>query len=257
MNNKTGYFDDKHREYIITDMHPVRTLKNYLWNEKVVSFYDQFGFGICKANTEVQLRPISLEERLVYVKDKQTNEYYSANRNYKNLSFEEYECHVGLGYQKIISKYNGLKVEMTILVPVNDYAEIVHLKIINESNTSKDLSIFTYTKPHVNLTWHTAYSYADYNEKMGGLYFTHIGYNIEEKFNRVLVKPSEKPFAYDVYDDKFKGVYNSLSDPIGVINGKLSSSASTFDDYFSSSMQFEVALKPNEVKEINLPIQYA
>lgn len=251
MNNKTGYFDDKHREYIITDMHPVRTLKNYLWNEKVVSFYDQFGFGICKANTEVQLRPISLEERLVYVKDKQTNEYYSANRNYKNLSFEKYECHVGLGYQKIISKYNGLKVEMTILVPVNDYAEIVHLKIINESNTSKDLSIFTYTKPHVNLTWHTAYSYADYNEKMGGLYFTHIGYNIEEKFNRVLVKPSEKPFAYDVYDDKFKGVYNSLSDPIGVINGKLSSSASTFDDYFSSSMQFEVALKPNEVKEIN------
>ena len=103
MQNKTGYFDDKKREYVITNMHPVRTLKNFLWNEKVVSTYDQFGFGICKANTQVQLRPITFEERLVYIKDNKTKEYYSANRNYHDLPFEVYECHVGLGYHKIIS----------------------------------------------------------------------------------------------------------------------------------------------------------
>lgn len=252
MKNIPGYFDNENREYVITNMHPVRTLKNYLWNEKVVSFYDQFGFGVCKANTNVQLRPITIEERLVFIKDNQSQEFYSPNRNYHNLPFETYECHVGLGYHKIISKYQGIKVEMTILIPVDDYAEIIHVKISNESNIERDLSIYTYLKPHVNLTWHTAYSYADYNKKMDGLYFTHVGFNIDEKYNRVLVRPSEKPTSYDVYDVKFKGIYNELSNPIGLINEELSSSACTFEDYFSAAMQFKVLLKPNEVKEINL-----
>ena len=251
MQNKNGYFDDENREYVITNMHPVRTLKNFLWNEKVVSTYDQFGFGMCKANTLVQLRPITYEERLVYVKDKKTNEFYSANRNYDDLPFDIYECHVGLGYHKIISKYQGLRVEMTILVPVNDYAEIIHTKIINESNEVKDLSVYMYNRPHVNLTWHTPYSYADYDEKMGGVYFTHIGFNIDEKFDRVLVKPSEKPTSYETYDDKFKGVYNSLANPIGLHSERLTCSACTFDDYFSCAMQFDISLNPDEVKELN------
>ena len=154
-----GYFNNERREYVITNMHPKRPLLNYLWNNSVVAYYDQFGFGLSKANTKTQLRPITFEERLVYIKDKKTNKFYSANRNYDNLPFDIYECHVGLGYQKIISKYEGVRVEMTILVPVEDFAEVVHVKVINESNECKDLSVYTYIKPHVNLTWHPAYSW--------------------------------------------------------------------------------------------------
>ena len=250
--SKIGYFDNEQREYVITNMHPKRPLLNYLWNDKVVAYYDQFGFGLSKANTKVQLRPITFEERLVYIKDRKTKKFYSANRNYDNLPFDIYECHVGLGYQKIISKYNGIRVEMTILIPVVDNAEIVHINVVNESDENKELSLYSYIKPHVNLTWHPAYSYADYDEKFGGLYFTHIGFNIDEKYNRVLVKPSEKPTAYDVYDGKFKGIYNLLSNPIGIHSDYLSSTPCTNDEHYSSAMQFDVNLKPNEVKEINL-----
>jgi len=252
MDNKIGYFDSKNKEYVITNMHPIRPLKNYLWNEKVVSFYDQFGFGISKANTLTDLRPITLEERLIYIKDKKTNKFYSPNRNYTNLDFDTHECHVGLGYQKIISSYNGLKVEMTILVPVDDYAEVIHIKVINESDELKDLYLYSYLRPHVNLTWHTAYSYADYDNNLEGLYFTHIGFNIAEKYDRVLVKSSEKPLSYDVYDAKFKGVYNELSNPIGLSGERLSSTPITFDDFFSAAMQFDVKLEPKEIKEINI-----
>ena len=247
-----GYFDNENREYVITNMHPIRPLKNYLWNEKVVSFYDQFGFGLSKANTKVQLRPITFEERLVYIKDKKTKKFYSANRNYDNLPFEIFECHVGLGYQKIVSKYEGIRCEMTVLVPINDYAEVVHIKITNESDEEKDLYAYTYLKPHVNLTWHPAYSYADYDEKFDGLYFTHIGFNIEEKYNRVLIRASEKPVAYDVYDDSFKGVYNLLSNPMGLHKEFLRSKPITNDEYYSGAMQFDCHLKPNETRDINL-----
>ena len=251
MKKELGYFDTEKREYIITNMHPRRPLKNYLWNEKVVAFYDQFGCGNAVANTLTQLRPMALENRMVYIKDKKTRKYYSPNRNFDYLPFDIYECHVGQGYHRIISKYEGLKVEMTIVVPANDYAEMIHIKLINESNEDKDLSLYTYVKPHVNLTWHTPYSYADFNEEFDGLYFTHIGFNIPEKFNRVLIRASERPLAYEVCDEKFKGFYNNLNNPIGLEKERLTSTACTFDDFFSGAMQFNVLLKPNEVKEIN------
>lgn len=251
MEQKLGYFDNENKEYVITNMYPVRPLKNYLWNEKIVAWYDQFGSGVTTANTITQLRPFSFESKLVYVKDEDTGKFYSPNRNFNKEPFEIFECHVGQGYHRIISKYQDVRVEMTILVPAKDYAEVIHIKVVNESNKKKNLSIYTYVKPHVNLTWHTAYSYADYNDEFGGLYFTHIGYNIKEKYNRVLIKASEKPVAYDVYDNKFIGVYNNLANPIGVQNDSLSSSAITFEDNFSGSMQFKVTLEPNEEKEIN------
>lgn len=251
MNKELGYFDTKKREYVITNMHPRRPLKNYLWNEKVVAFYDQFGAGNATANTLTQLRPLAIENRMVYVKDKKTGDVYSPNRNFDYLPFEVFECHVGLGYHRIISKYNGLKVEMTIVIPGNDYAEMIHIKVKNESKEKKDISLYTYVKPHVNLTWHTPYSYADYNEDLSGLYFTHIGFNIKEKFNRVLIRASEKPFAYEVCDEKFKGFYNDLHNPIGISLDKLTSTPCTFDDHFSGALQFDVSLEPNEEKEIN------
>ena len=251
MEQKLGYFDNKNKEYVITNMYPIRPLKNYLWNEKIVAYYDQFGTGVATANTITQLRPFTFENRLIYIKDNDSGKFYSPNRNFNKEPFDIFECHVGQGYHKIISKYQDIKVEMTIVVPENDYAEIIHVKVINESTERKNLSIYTYVKPHVNLTWHTAYSYADYNNEFEGLYFTHVGYNIQEKYNRVLIRTSEKPFSYDVYDGKFIGVYNNLANPVGVHNDTLSSSAITFEDNFSGSMQFKVELGPNEIKEIN------
>ena len=41
----TGYFDNKNKEYIITDMRPRRPLENYLWNEEFLSHVNHFGFG--------------------------------------------------------------------------------------------------------------------------------------------------------------------------------------------------------------------
>ena len=120
------------------------------------------------------------------------------------------------------------------------------------NDVEKDLSLYTYEKPHVNLTWHTAYSYADYDDKLDGLYFTHIGFNIKEKNNHVLVRANEKINSFDVSDLYFKGLYNDLSNPIGILNDKLSNSSLTFDENFSASMQFKVELKPNEEKEINI-----
>ena len=94
---KGGYFDKKKNEYIITDMYPRRPLLNYLWNEETVASCDQFGNGYARRSIGTQRRNIEDGERNLYIKDRSTGEFYSANRNYTRLPFDKHEAHVGIG----------------------------------------------------------------------------------------------------------------------------------------------------------------
>ena len=71
-----GYFDDKNREYIITDMKPRRPWLNYLWNDTLVVSSDQFGNGFSRREVGVQRREIERGIRNVYIKDRDTGEIY-------------------------------------------------------------------------------------------------------------------------------------------------------------------------------------
>ena len=88
MESKTGYFVEGTGEYVITDMFPKRPLKNYLWNEDAFSNVDQFCFGNAVASIGEIRRPFAGAERLVYIKDEENGEFYSANRNYGILLFD-------------------------------------------------------------------------------------------------------------------------------------------------------------------------
>jgi cellobiose phosphorylase len=48
--------------------------------------------------------------------------------------FQLYECHVGLGYTRIISEFYGLRTDVTIFVPLGGNCELRDIKITNISN---------------------------------------------------------------------------------------------------------------------------
>lgn len=133
-------------EYIIKDMFPIRPLMNFLWNEKVIASYNQFGFGEAKCLTETGFRIITSGERLVYIKE--NNEFYDINRNYKNLPFDKFETHVGLNYQTITSSYKDLEVSLTLFIPSDDYVEISHIHLKNNSKEKK-FSIYIFIINHL------------------------------------------------------------------------------------------------------------
>ena len=85
-----GYFDTAVNEYVITDMHPVRTLKNYLWNEQIVAWYDQFGCGIANGKTDGVFRTLTNYPKYIFVKDLDTGKVFSPNRNFGNLPFDTF-----------------------------------------------------------------------------------------------------------------------------------------------------------------------
>ena len=156
-----GYFDDDLCEFVITDMFPKRPLVNYLWSEDAVADADQFGFGKSLAGIGSFRRGLDCGERLVYIKDRKSGELYSPNRNYGRLPFEQFRCHVGLGYQKIVSVYNGLKVTFTLLVPDAGYAVLYLAEAEELAGKERDLDLYFALRPQANLTVHTSYGSAD------------------------------------------------------------------------------------------------
>lgn len=49
-----------------------------------------------KACIDNDFRVIVKDMRLVYVKDRETGEFYDINRNFKNLPFDKFQCRIGL-----------------------------------------------------------------------------------------------------------------------------------------------------------------
>ena len=178
-------FDNGNKEFIIRDMYPRRPWLNYFWNNETLANSDQFGGGSVFSTVCGERRYIESGERHVYIKDRHTGEYYSATRNFDDLPFEKRECHVGLGYQKIISEYQGVKTEFTITVPKNGKVVQYFVKVENLSSEEKDLDVYFYNQPLPALTGHESYGKADYNKTANAIIYTHIPYDVPMPYTRL------------------------------------------------------------------------
>lgn len=249
---QAGYFQPDQREYILTNMYPVRPMKNFLFNQNVISSLDQFGFGLSNAFTTNGFRPLIFDERLIYIKNEDTKEYYAANRNYDKLPFDIFECHVGCGYQRIVSEYQGLHCEYTILIPRDNFVELGHVKLINRTDQVKSLSIYSMIRPHINVTWHTPYTKTRFDQAFNGVYFSHEGFDLKEKFVHSFYKSDCKVASFELNQRFFKGVYNDFAHPQGILEDKLGSRLISFEEHLLAVLHFQITLKPGEEKTINL-----
>lgn len=253
---KSGYFNNLTKEYIIKDMRPERPLINYLWNEKMVMGINHFGFGksIYCLGENHRIFVKENDSRNIFIKDKTTGDYYSANRNYDNLVFDKYQCNVGIGYQKIVSEYKGLQVEFIISVTENYCAEIYQINLINNSLNKKSLNVYLYIRPEVNVTGHLSYGKGDWDNKLNGLYFCYDYFNSKFESNNIFVTSNTNVTSYDTSDDNFIGIYNKITRPASIIKKKLSCKGTTFDENYSAVLQFDIDIESGKNKTINCVI---
>ena len=157
-------FNDEKKEFIIRDMFPVRPWMNYSWNSEYVSSFDQFGFGISRFCDENGYKKSVLAEndnRLIFIKDRKTNEYFAANRNYDCVHFDVFETRVGMGYSVINSKYKETAVEFKLFVPPAGKCECWEVNVENTGNEEKELSLYAYCELDTKLSPIDGYSKAD------------------------------------------------------------------------------------------------
>jgi cellobiose phosphorylase len=147
---KYGFFDDRNKEYIITNPKtPVRWI-NYIGSLSFGGFVDQVGGAlICKEDPALnritkyipQLPASNFNGETIYLRIKTPSGYriFSPFVVPTLDIYDKYECHVGLGYSRISSEYFGLNINVLIFVPLNADCEIRSYHISNCSSEPIEL----------------------------------------------------------------------------------------------------------------------
>lgn len=146
-----GYFDDNAREYVITNPKtPVKWI-NYIGSLDFGGFVDHTGgLLVCKGDPALnritkyipQLPNSQFKGHTLYLRFKEGKDFKVFSPFFVPTldAYEEYACHVGLGYTRIISRIHGIRTEAVFFVPMNEHVLLVDICIQVEKGRKLSLS---------------------------------------------------------------------------------------------------------------------
>ena len=169
---KYGYFDDKKREYVITNPKTPVKWTNYVGTLAFGGIVDHTGGSlICKGDPALnrivkyipQLPSSDFKGETLYIRFKDGNGYKVFSPFFVPTldNYDLYECHVGLSYQKIVSEFYGIRTEVTIFVPNNENKVIRKIEVTNISGKDLEIDVipivefthFDALKQYTNADW--------------------------------------------------------------------------------------------------------
>jgi cellobiose phosphorylase len=137
-----GYFDDENYEYVITDPRTPVKWVNYVGDLSFGGLVDHTGGSLLCAGDPAINRITKYIPQLPASEPKGQWMYLKVTRNGESRLFSpfytptldpytRYECHVGLGYQRIISEFYGIECSCTIFIPDGGQQEIRDVRVRN------------------------------------------------------------------------------------------------------------------------------
>jgi cellobiose phosphorylase len=149
---KFGYFDDRNREYVITQPDTPLPWINYLGSQDYFGIISNTAGGY-SFYRDARLRritryrynnaPFDLGGRYIYLRDDRSAEYWSPSWQPTRRKLQEYSCRHGMGYTTIGSKYNGIAASTRYFVPLDENLELWQLTVTNHRMQTADVSVFS------------------------------------------------------------------------------------------------------------------
>ncbi|MBN1407816.1 MAG: hypothetical protein JW956_08505 [Calditrichaceae bacterium] len=232
---KFGFFDDKNREYVITDPKTPYPWINYLGNEEFFSIisntaggYSFFKDARLRRITRYRYNNTPLDTNGKYFYINENGDIWNPGWQPVKAGLDAYECRHGLGYSKIKGAKNGLTVETLHLVQLNYSAEVQKVVLRNESTQTKKFKLFSFVEwclwnalddmtnfqrnfstGEVEIDGSTLYHKTEYKERRNHYAF----YSVNDKIS-----------GYDTDRESFLGLYNGLDKPDVVLNNQAKNS---------------------------------
>jgi cellobiose phosphorylase len=147
-----GHFDDSAREYVIEQPDTPLPWFNYLGTEAYFGLISNTagGYSFYK---DARLRRISRYRynnvpfdyggRYVYVRDNESDEFWSPSWQPIRQPVADYTCRHGMGYTIIGSSTAGIHTETRYFVPLGESLEIWDVTVSSQRDTPADLSVFS------------------------------------------------------------------------------------------------------------------
>ncbi|HUW08654.1 MAG TPA: glycosyl transferase [Anaerolineae bacterium] len=158
---KFGYFDDARREYVITTPRtPVKWI-SYVGTLAFGGFVDNTGGAlICKGDPALnritkyipQLPNSEFKGTTLYLRFREDGSFRMFSPTFVPTldPYDLYECHVGLGYTRIVSEFYGLRTKATLFVPRGGSCLIQDIQVTNVSDQEREVDaipVVEYTHP--------------------------------------------------------------------------------------------------------------
>ncbi len=169
---KYGYFNDKKKEYIITNPKTPVKWTNYVGTLSFGGIVDHTGGSlITKGDPALnrivkyipQLPSSDFKGETLYIRIKEKNGFKVFSPFFVPTldKYDKYECHVGLSYQKIISEFYHIRTEVTIFVPQGENVVVRDITITNIGDHPIEIDVipvvefthFDALKQYTNADW--------------------------------------------------------------------------------------------------------
>ena len=261
-----GHFSDDTAEYVITDPHTPAPWINYLTNGNYLALCSHRGGGFsCHLDHRFgsilrrgqQVHRDDTPGRFFYLKDEDSGEIWSLAGHPISGAMDHFEARHGAGYTRITSSQNGIGGEQRYFVPRGHDCEIWSVKLRNDSDHPRRLSLVAYAELMLG-NW-----FIDVNEPAFASLFNVIEQDARtltyrkqwwnavahwdehnEPWNlRVFATSTRAPDELCASRDAFIGAFRSLQNPVGLESATLPQVAASGRDA-CMAQRWSVALAP-------------
>lgn len=266
-----GHFDNLAREYVITDPKtPVKWI-NYVGTLNFGGFVDHTGGALLCKNDPALNRITKYISQMPAGEFKGTTLYIrvKAPEGYQIFSpffvpclvpYQSYECHVGLGYTRIVSRVGAIESDVTIFVPRDASCEVRRIRIKNISSGPVQADIilvveythFDALKQLTNADWVPQTMQSELVEQETGKKVL-LQYAFMRKHTAVNYFTSNAPVdSFDTDRRAFLGAneYGTWARPFGMLKEYLSNSIAFRGDNIAALLHRPGPLQPGETHEI-------
>jgi cellobiose phosphorylase len=265
-----GNFDNPNREYVITNLlTPVKWI-NYIGTRDFGGFVDHTGGAlICKDDPTynritkyIQQMPSSdFKGETLYLRLHTPDGFrlYSPFFVPTLDTLDRFECHIGLGYTRILSEFLGIRTDAVIFVPQGDHREIRDIQITNISDAPLRLDVIPlveFTHPNAlmqftNADWvpQTMQSRA----AKDGNYTILLQYPFMNRDRQINFFTSNLPASsFETDRKKFLGdnEYGTFRMPLSLLKPELSGSEALRGDNIAALLHPLGILQPGETRRL-------
>lgn len=266
MAKKFGFFDDKTREYVITNPKTPWPWINYLGNEDFFSLISNTAGGYtfykdAKFRRITRYRynnvPMDSGGKYFYIKDDES--IWSPGWKPCKTELDKYECRHGMNYTTIKGEKNGVTASVLYFVPLKTWAEVQKLTLTNNSKETKKLKVFSFVEWCL---WNAAADMENFQrnfstgevEIQGSVIYHKTEYK-ERRDHYAYYSVNTPVQGFDTDRESFFGLYNGFDEPQVVQEGQPHNTEAHGWSPIASHY-IEVELKPGESKDFIFVLGY-
>ena len=265
-------FEEQGRRFVLVSPTAMPAASTFLWNRQMLLQLNCRGFATAQfmqpepakyahaptleAKTFMQPeQPYYAHHpgRFCYVKDEEDGALFSVPHEPVRRMPEAFAFSVGLSDVAWRVCCDGIEVEMGVVLPVDDVAELWTVRVRNRSGRRRRLSLYPYF-PVGYMSWMN--QSGRYRDDLGGIVCDSIApyQKVEDYFrqrdfkDRTVLLHERTPDAWEANQAQFEGE-GGLHAPHGIVGGERLGSGDAAYEMPTTVLQYRVALDDDEVQE--------